>query len=47
MKKPQFNPVAKHSHKFNRASVVESKKVYNRREKHKGRESGLSFCLTI
>lgn len=42
-----FNPVAKYCHKFNRPSVVESKKSYNRKEKHKGRNIDPSFLLTV
>lgn len=45
--KHTFNPVAKHCHKFNRATVVESKKSYKRKEKHRGRDIDPSFCLTF
>ena len=41
------NPVAKHCYRYNKPKVVESKKAYQRREKHKGRNNDPFSCLTI
>ena len=41
--KSKINPVAKNCYKFNRPVVVDSKKVYKRIEKHRGRDIDPSF----